>query len=220
MNNPLWVIKKIVTKYSNRCPYIKLLNDKLINYSKWNKPLSSSDSLLVLSAIHLLDPDSAKLKPRPSLNRPPLKSAPAPLPDSVLAQPSQFSAKAATKTTSTAHLPPADQLSRPSPTLLKLRPKSPRPAHALNKANHLPPLQALADTTKSPEPLKSEKKSPTLQLDHPTLTATEPDTSKPLVLSTTSTELTQEPAAPHAPKYASTVTPLPSPDSENQRPLP
>ena len=137
VNNPLWVIKKIVTKYSNRCPYIKLLNDKLINYSKWNKPSFSSDSLLVLSATHLSDQDSAKLKQRPLLNK---KHAHAPSPPAPSSVEPLTSDQDPTKPTSTAHQPPLVRPSRPSPMSPRLRPLSPRPANAQSRApNHLPP---------------------------------------------------------------------------------
>jgi len=136
VNNPLWVIKKIVTKYSNRCPYIKLLNDKLINYSKWNKPSFSSDSLLVLSVTHPSDQDSAKLKQRPLLNK---KHAHAPSPPAPSAVVSLSSDQDPTKPTSTAHQLQLVRPSRPSPMLPRLRPLSPPPANAQSRAPNQPP---------------------------------------------------------------------------------
>jgi hypothetical protein len=146
VNNPLWVIKKIVTKYSNRCPYIKLLNDKLLNYSKWNKPSFSSDSLLVLSATQLSEPDSDKLKPRPLLNK---KHAPAPSPPVPLVVVPQFSDPASTAHTLTAPMLLKDLPSRPSPTLLRLRTSSPRTAHAQRTPSNPPLAETSANTTPS-----------------------------------------------------------------------
>ena len=217
MNNPLWVIKKIVTKYSNRPPYIKLLIDKLLNYSKWNKLSSSSDSLLVLSATQLSEPDSAKLKPRPLLNR--LHAiAPSLLAPSAVVP--QFSASEPTTHSHTASMQLKDLPSRPSPTLPPLRPPSPRTANAQSRAPNLPLLETSASTTLLPEPSKLEKKYFTKPLEAHQLQPMVLDTSKLHATSRMSTELPPAHPTETAPQHASKATPPPSADSEQQRPLP
>ena len=169
----------------------------------------------MLSAIHLLDPDSAKLKQRPSLNRQPVSAASPPVPSSVVLP---NSAQEPTKPSSTAQLPPMDRPSRPSPMLPRPRPLSPKPANAQKRPNNPQQMPTSADTTKSLEPLKSEKKFCTHQLEQTLLPPMDRDTSKLLAMSTTSTE-PPVPEMDNAHKYASKATPPPSLDSETQRPL-